>query len=884
MAQKIKASCIITAHANADFDALAAMIAASRLYPEAMLIFPGSQEKNLQNFFVDSAMYLFNFENVKNVDLKSVKTLVLVDTRQKSRIPHVLPCLENPGLEIHVYDHHPEREDDLPYSRGIVKPIGATASVLSLELKKKNIDLSMEEATFIGLGLYEDTGSFTFNSVCEEDFEAARWLLSQGMDVTTISDLTTRELSAEQISLLGHMLTNAKTHVIQGVTVVITEVTTDHYVTDFAFLVHKLVKMENIDTLFVAGRMHDRIHLIARCRTKEVNVGVICSSFGGGGHGAAASATIKDKTLAQVKDEVFALLLGHIKPKYKVTDLMSGPVVLVEREMTMAEGAEILSRFDFKACPVVDMATGQFMGVLERKVAERALKHHLAEANVTDYMLQAKNVYTISPTENLYQVMEIILGRNQHLVPVIEDNHIIGVLTRTDLINTLIEEPARIPDMLKPGRLKERNISSLMKNRITKELYTLLEQAGHLGAEQGINVYAVGGFVRDILLDVPNLDLDLVVEGESRLFAEALAKKLGGKVRSHPRFQTAMVILPDGQRIDIATARLEYYAYPAALPVVELSSVKMDLYRRDFTINALAVQINPDKFGRLIDFFGSQQDIKNRAIRVLHTLSMVEDPTRILRAIRFAKRYDFEIGPQTMKLIKNAVNLGLINRLSGHRLFNELSLIFQEENVVPCLLHMQKLHVLAAIDPVLALGQNTRAFLDALAGVLKWYNLLYLEEKISHWLVFFTVITYDVENNAISTLCKRLQLTKRQTDNFYELRTLLRQALYKFKHWKKNKGKTSALCTFLDTLPLEGILILMAQCDKEHERRIVSHYLTHLRDMKPEISGKDLRTLGLRTSPVYGQILKDIRAAMLDGKAPGKEEQLALAKKLIKKV
>ena len=166
----------------------------------------------------------------------------------------------------------------------------------------------------------------------------------------------------------------------------------------------------------------------------------------------------------------------------------------------------------------------------------------------------------------------------------------------------------------------------------------LLQSIGEVADKLDFNAFAVGGFVRDLLMKKTNLDLDIVIEGDGIAFAKALAAHLGGRYRTHERFKTAVVLMPDDFKIDIATARLEYYEYPAAMPMVELSSIKLDLYRRDFTINAMAIQLNQEHFGTLIDFFNSQNDLKQKSIKVLHNLSFVEDPSRIFRAVRFEKR------------------------------------------------------------------------------------------------------------------------------------------------------------------------------------------------------------------------------------------------------
>src|SRR6185295_10740104 len=201
-----------------------------------------------------------------------------------------------------------------------------------------------------------------------------------------------------------------------------------------------------------------------------------------------------------------------------------------------------------------------------------------------------------------------------------------------------------------------------------------------LAKRTSVSVYAVGGFVRDLLLGRPNVDIDLVVEGDAIAFARAFAKENGGRAKVHERFGTAAVVFPDEFKLDVAMARTEYYKHPSALPTVQPSSIKEDLFRRDFTINALALRLNADRFGELIDFYGGQRDLKERTIRVLHSRSFIDDPTRVFRAVRFEYRFGFRLGKETLTLIRDAVELGLFHRLSGTRLLEELILLLSEEN------------------------------------------------------------------------------------------------------------------------------------------------------------------------------------------------------------
>jgi len=876
---KLQARTVITSHANADFDALAAMIAASRLYPDAVLIFPGSQEKNLRNFYIQSTTYLFNFKHFKDIDPESVELLVVVDTRQKSRLPHVAPLLEKQGLKIHLYDHHPDTDEDLQADYSDVKPWGSSTTILVHEMIEREVVPNIEEATVLGLGIFEDTGSFSFASTTPEDFTAASWLRKNGMDLDVISDLLARDLSSEQITILSALIESAKIHDFHGIEVVISEVSTDDFVSDFAYLVHKYIDMENIRVMFALGRMGDRIHLVARSRTAEVNVGHICTFFGGGGHAYAASATIKDKTLSQIRDELLALLLSHINPQLMAATLMSTPPVTIESHHSMADAAELMTRFGLKGVPVVAPGTMRCVGLMERKIADKAMSHGLGEAALGVYMLA--DYAQVAPDADLYQVMEIIIGKRQRLLPVIRDENVIGVVTRTDLVNQMVEQSARISEVVLPDRKKERNIRPVMRTRLPGSVIALLEQAGDLGQRMGFKVYAVGGFVRDILIARQNLDIDLVVEGDGIRFAREFAALRQGRVKEHLKFKTAVVVFPDGQRVDVATARLEYYEYPTALPTVELSSIKMDLYRRDFTVNALALQLNPGDFGQLMDFFGAQRDIKEKTIRVLHSLSFVEDPTRILRAIRFEQRFNFRIDAQTHRLIKNAVQLKLFHKLSGARLTHELQLIMNEDNVLECLNRLHELKLMAAIHPLLALDVERMRVLSEVHKVHTWYKLLYLEPKANPWRLFMLGLTMGLERDQLELVCQRLRFSERELRDFLGVRDQLGEALAKLMVWQEGHSALSEIYFTLQPLPVEAVLFLMARSRREAIRKNISLFLTRLRTQELFIDGSDLKTLGLQSGPIFAQILNKVRSAMVDGEASTRERQLELAKSII---
>lgn len=872
------ATTVVTCHANADFDALASMIAVSKLYPGAALVFPGTQESTLKDYFIQSAMYLFNFRTIKDIDTRAVKQLVVVDTRQRSRLAHVEPLFAIPDLDIHIYDHHPRDEDALPASLDIYRPWGATVSIIVERLRAEGLTVSADEATIMGLGIFEDTGGFTFKSTTEHDFEAAGWLRTMGMDLDVVRDIMSRELSSEQVAILSELIDSATTHRINGVDIVLSEVSLDAYVGDFALLTHKLMDMENIRVLFAIGRMGDRIQLVARSKAPEVDVGVVCSSFGGGGHAYAASASIKDRTTSQVRDELFALLYSLINPQLVVRDFMSSPVVRIEASRTVAQAAEIMTRYGLKALPVVEYAD-QVCGIIEGSVAEKAVGHGLGAERVTEYMLE--DFLSVTEDQDLYEVMEIILGHRQRLVPVVRDHEMVGVITRTDLINLMIQEPARIPESFLSDKRQEKNIRQLLHERLPKHIIGLLQVAGQTGQDLGVEVYAVGGFVRDMLLGIPNEDIDLVVEGDGIVYAQRLGEHLGARVRPHLKFRTAVLILPSGQKIDVATARLEYYEYPAALPIVELSSLKMDLYRRDFSINTLAVHLCPPHFGRLVDFFGGQQDIKDGVIRVLHSLSFVEDPTRIIRAIRFEQRFQFKIGAQTERLIKNAVRLNIFQKLSGARIRHELRLLTEDSAPVDALVRMRDLGLLQEINPLLHFPPTKEALLEEIERVIDWYRLLFREEAPDIWIVYFLGLVSGFDAHQVHALTARLQFAPKRVELVESTRRQLRFVAMQLAQWAKNGGSASDLHEILSPLSLEGLLYSMAKQRKQDQKKAISHYLTHLQDVGIAVSGRDIMALGLPPGPDFAVILRAVKRAVLNGAVRNRDEQLDLVRRLV---
>lgn len=883
----IPTATLITCHSNADFDALAAMCAAALIYGPCDVLFPGTQEANLQTFYQElkerpGAAPGCTFLDDRVPDFSKYGRLVAVDTRRRSRLRHVWPLLDNPGTRIEVWDHHPETSDDVHAHVCHAEICGAVTTLLIEEIQKRNIAVPRETATVLGLGIYSDTGSFSFSSVTQRDFAAAGWLLGRGMDINIISEKTAFSMTKEHIRALNALLESAQTYHINGADVVLAEATLDSYLDDFAFLAHKMMEMEKFDILFAIGRMDDRIQIVARSRSHAVNVGAVCSAFGGGGHAYAASASVRDKTPSEVRDGILTQLYLQEEGEKTARDYMSQPAIGIEEGHTIAEADELMLHFGLKTMPVFAPMTRRCTGLIDSQITQKAIAHGLAGAPLTDYM--RRNLKTLPVTATLRDITTVIVGARQRLVPIVSGgSSVVGVVSRTDLINIFAQEPGRMnPTDRAP---KSRNMGRTMRDRLPKDVLDILEKAGALGRSRQTPVYVVGGFVRDLLLKTPNHDIDLVVEGDGIGFARAFAGVLGGRVRVHKKFLTSVVIFPGAggkeERVDVATARLEYYESPAALPTVEHSSIKMDLYRRDFTINALAIRLDCEPMGEIVDFFGGQKDIRDRVIRVLHTLSFVEDPTRCLRAVRFEQRYHFRIGPATEKLIKNDVSLKLLDKLSPSRLFNEFEHICAEETAILCIRRLHELGILQAIHPQLSINPDRKEMLIRTAKVMAWYRLLYIDEEMRPWLVYFLVLCSSLTYAVTLEVFRRLGIPPALKNEVLGCREKARSLRSSLKRLTATPGfRVSALCAMLRPLPVEFVLYLMADMEVPETRRALSRYITVWRTEKPGVDGSDLKKLGLAPGPAYGVILQRLLEAKLDGTAASPEEQLSLAREL----
>jgi tRNA nucleotidyltransferase (CCA-adding enzyme) len=520
-------------------------------------------------------------------------------------------------------------------------------------------------------------------------------------------------------------------------------------------------------------------------------------------------------------------------------------------------------------------------GIISRRIVEKALFHSLGHLPVSEYM--HTEFMEADPLTPVAAIQDYLLAHNHRLVPVFDQGEVTGVVTRTDLLRSMYVSEA-IYDLARdniPVRVRE--LAGMMGKHLSRRIFLILRDLGNVGEELDLPVYAVGGFVRDLLLGIKNNDVDVTVEGNGILFAEAFARRYDCRCKGHEKFGTAVIIFPDGFKIDVASTRLEYYSSPGALPTVERSSLKMDLYRRDFTINTLAIRLNSAAFGQLIDYFGAQRDLQDRLIRVLHNLSFVEDPTRVFRAIRFEQRLDFHIAKHTENLIKNAVRMSFLDRLGGKRLLTELVYILREKDPLRGVERMAALGLLRFVNPDLKLLPETRQVIEEAKKIVTWFELLFLERRYEKWAVYFLSLCDPLTNEQFWVTCTRLSVNEHYKEKLFESRkrggTVL-EAMAK-RVMRREALLRSEIYHWLKDLPVEVLLYMMARTGNEEVKRVISLYFTQLQNVRCLITGDDLKKLGVSEGPRYRQILDAVLDARLNGVAGTREDELKVAREML---
>ncbi|NER86792.1 CBS domain-containing protein [Moorena sp. SIO3A2] len=629
-----------------------------------------------------------------------------------------------------------------------------------------------------------------------------------------------------------------------------------------------------------------KLTIIGRTRIEGTDLNQLLQPLGGGGHSQAAAVTLRDCEAQTILEQLVNQLKDQIPQPLTARDLMSSPVRTIRPNTKIKEAQRILLRYGHSGLSVVDQQD-QLVGIISRRDLDLALHHGFGHAPVKGYM--TKHIKTITPETSMADIQSLMVTYDIGRLPVLEDGQLMGIVTRTDVLRQLFQEELNVKQLkvdgsnLKPANLKPANIKPLLAS----SLWELLTIAAEKAQERGWHLYVVGGAVRDLLLADGNKplllnDIDLVVDGFHRS-ADAIAgvtlakelRKIYRKVRLevHGSFQTAALLWHNDPKfgslcVDIATARTEFYPYPAANPQVEASSIRQDLYRRDFTINAMAARltkVNPQAQLPLLDFFGGMLDLRSQKIRVLHANSFIEDPTRIYRAVRFAVRLGFEIEPQTREYIHYAIQSGVYERTKAEntkvpalqtRLKAELNYMLQAPYWQPALQLLSSLGALRCLHPTLTLDKPLW-WRVRLVG--RWLQRFDPKQTLRHWQMRLEVLIADLAPDERVKVAKNLQLPVDSVERLQKLEGWQGDFLESLPTCQLNSQIVHMLREYkLPTLVLIGVYSPRAI------RRKIWQYLTTWRNVKAPLDGNDLRKLGYKPGAHYREILDALLEATLD--------------------
>jgi tRNA nucleotidyltransferase (CCA-adding enzyme) len=785
---------------------------------------------------------------------------------------------------VRVVDHHVLR-DDLPENwEVIIQETGANATIFVEAIQEQDLHLDVVQATLLLLGIYEDTGSLTYTRTQPRDVRAAAYLLEQGASLAIAHDYINHPLSMQQQEIYDQLRQEAETHTIHGHTIIIAQGNALGMDEELSTIAHKMRDLLDPDALILLIEIRGGVQLIARSTSDEIDVSQIATHFGGGGHFRAAAALIKNENLATIHEELIRILPQIVQPGITVAEIMSSVPQVLSPQTPIEEIARRMQRYGYEGYPVVDR--NEIVGLVTRRAVDRAQSHQL---NLTAASLMEAGDVHVHPDHSIEYLQNVMTDTHWGQIPVVNrDSHrIIGIVTRTDLLKTLT------PNAPSPGH---RNLAEKLSSALPPARLALLKNIAEIAQEQRTAIYIVGGFVRDLLLNRPSLDFDIVVEGDAIELAQAVQEDFGGRITMHRRFGTAKWFLEPlsnhGQSttahllitnrsqlpasLDFITARREFYTHPTALPTVERGSIKLDLHRRDFTINTLALRLDGHHYGDLHDYWGGYNDLRQGLVRVLHSLSFVDDPTRMLRAVRYEQRYNFEIGKRTLQLLLEA--RPLIERISGDRVRHEIDNILAEENVTQMMNRAHELGILKAIHH------------DLIWDVWIREHLAHLELPIPEWklepvlkgiplkrILAYTLWLMRLPAPRARKVTKRLRVPSVISGTVQDACRL----------WANLPSlintKPSELVAYLEKVSEAAIYAVYRATDNDEAKNNLYTYITDWQFVSQKATGNDLKALGVPPGPHYKEILTQLRNAWLDGEIASSKDEEYLMDRLIER-
>ncbi|MFV8827370.1 CBS domain-containing protein [Alkalihalobacterium sp. APHAB7] len=854
---------IIISHVNTDFDALASMLAAKKLYPNAKLVVSDKQNAAVNQFL---AIYRDSIDLILDhlIDWSEVTELILVDVASLERTGNYAKEINTKDVKITIYDHHPPQNGDVKSKNASIEMVGATVTLLIEEIRKRSLPVSSFEATVFGLGIYTDTGSFTYSNTTSRDLVAASFLMDQGMNLEIIQRFSDQMLFQQQQEIFNQLLLQSTEFEMDGLNIIVSSYRQKKFQGGLSTLTRKLLETTGADAVLIIVEMQKRVYIVGRASSDRINFLPLVTDWGGGGHEKAASATLKKVDLEAVVPQVINKLEQILKPAITARVIMASPVKSIPPEMTIEEAAILMYRYGHTGFPIVK--DDELVGIISRRDLDKATHHGLGHAPVKAYM--SSKVISIRPDTSLEEIQTTMIKYDIGRLPVVDQGKLVGILSRTNVIEILHNQALK--EDLQQSAMNElhNNLRARMKNQLPEDVFVLLKEIGTTATNSNTSVFLIGGIVRDIILGRPNDDIDIVVEGDGIDFSKRLVEDYGGEVKTHEDFGTATWTHPTGLKIDITSSRLEYYDHPAALPDVEHSTLKEDLYRRDFTINAMAICLDQKTFGQLVDPFQGKTHLEDKTIKVLYNLSFIEDPTRILRAVRFETRFQFLMDDHTKELA--LISIDKMKALSATRINHELEKLFSEDHPSQALKRLFELEFWQQFG--IDRSQSLQCFTHA-KHLEQFYkkkdSYKNLNQKPS-WFMYFLIPFYN-ENDLQAA--QRFALTKKDNKLLKEVSDLKSHNSWQY---LSDIGKLHRL---LKPYSEESIVFFIT--NELPYRELVMNYLQIRESLPTYLTGEDLKNSGLKPGPLFSSVLLDLEIAVLNNEVQNKAQAFEWLKEKI---
>jgi len=862
---------LITSHIGLDFDGFASCLLLTKMYENAKILLPGALEDKLRYFISDNKEELPEF--LYEFDISKVEKLIIADTSSISRLPHVKPLIEKLGSDsIVIFDHHGMDSLNINCKEIYIQKTGATTSIITSILKEKKIKIGDFFATAALLGIYEDTNFLSYPGTTALDLSSASWLVEKGGQLIKLNSVLKTTFSKRQIELFNKIISGLERFTFKGRDVAISTFISEKYEADISSILHRVMELESLKLFFCIFQLEDKTYLIAKNNYQDIDLRKLTKGkINGGGHEFVFTANLKKHTIFEIK-KIVDEIIAQIPSLLKAGDLVKPAAYTLSENDSVDIAFSCMNRLRINSIAVKN-EKGDLSGYVLRQDIDYAISHKFKAMKVKELMNM--DIECVDSQIDIEKLRDIFLTSNQKIVFVKLQGDVLGIITRTEAFKRVLIQNSSV--------VKKVTYIHRLKKFLPEQYYKIFKIVSETADLLNIGVFIVGGFVRDLILRKRNFDFDFVVTNDGIKFAKALAEKLNGKCVIHEKFNTALIILQDNTRLDIATSRFEYYKTPGALPTVAKGHLYHDLYRRDFTINAMAISLNNSDFGHLIDYFGGKKDLKEKTIRVLHSLSFIDDPTRLIRAIRFKNRLKFKIGKTTESLMKTAVANRVYKNISGFRFLKEIKILFSEENASSVLSDLEKFSILNFIDENILIDAYIKDLTLKVDSAIAWHKLLFKSSDVDYWLLYIFAILMHYKKTNISQVISLLNLKKKQTQLLKMCKKTIRYLELFFNSTKKVGSSDSEIYNTLKNIELEILLFAVAYFESEEEKKIISRYITYLSDFKLLINGDDIIQLGIKKGPEIKRILDEVLKIAIDENILDRKMQLIVLNKVIKK-